>query len=229
MNIALVSAFRNAERYLIGYFTQAEQLSNQLMRRGDRLSFVWGEGDSADDTLRILCNMRPAFMSSVRNAVIVNVTHGGPVFGPVVHPQRFRQLAHVGNRLWSAIPANADVVVLVESDLIWEAETLVKLIDDLKEVPCVAPLVMEQSTGGFYDTWAYRRNGQRFTKQAPYHPGIGEGLLQLDSAGSCLAMNAALARQLVWREEDVIVGICEQINQLGGSVWLDPTLTIFHP
>ena len=234
MKVALISAFRNAEKYMNDYYRQVVSLHYALQARHDSLRCAWGEGDSTDCTLKRL----KGFTNGL-DAEVVDCTHGGPVYGPIVNAQRFRQLAHVGNRLWAHIPDAADVVVLVESDLIWEAATLVALIDHLENVPCVAPMIMEQSTGGFYDVWAFRRGWVNFTKCAPYHADIASAgsaderrqasLLQLDSAGSCLAMNASLARKLMWSEENVIVGICEQINQLGGGVFLDPALTVAHP
>lgn len=224
MNITLISAFRNAERYLSQYMNQVADLVSGLSLRGDHVTLIWGEGDSTDRTLERL----QSYVRFGYPAKIVNCTHGGPVYGSVVDAKRFKQLAYVANRMLICIPDDADVVLMVESDLYWQAETLLALLDRLQDVPCVAPMVMERSSGGFYDTWAFRRNGVRFTKFAPYHPDIGEGLLQLDSAGSCLAMNAVLARQLIWPEEDVIVGLCRQINALGASVWLDPGLTVYH-
>lgn len=223
MNVCFLSAFRNATSYLNRYFDQVGDLEAALGNRGDNLNLVWGEGDSTDDTLLWL-------KSSPYEATIVDCTHGGPVFGSVENAQRFRQLAHVGNCMFKAIPEDTDVVLYVESDLIWDAETLISLIDDLAYVPAVVPMVMEICTGGlFYDTYCYRKDGERFKKQPPYHPGLtGSGMVELDSAGSCMAMNADLARHLVW-DERVFVGICQQIRELGGSLWIDSNLTIHHP
>lgn len=108
MNITLCSAFRNAEKYQDRYFNQVEQLADVLRDRNDSLWCVWGEGDSTDKTLRQLC------MGLALNRIdggIVDCTHSGPTFESIEHPQRFRQLAHVGNKILSAIPADADVVL----------------------------------------------------------------------------------------------------------------------
>lgn len=228
MNICLLSAFRNATGYVNRYLDQVGALAVELLDRCDNLSLVWGEGDSTDNTLYHLQKYQAAAGFYIPLIPVVDCTHGGPVFGSVVNEQRFRQLAHVGNCLWRHIPKDADVVLYVESDLIWDAETMLRLIDDLQRVPAVAPVVMELSTGGFYDTYCYRKDGVNFKKYPPYHPALTCGMVELDSAGSCMAMNAELARHLVW-DERVFVGISQQIRDIGASVWLNQELTIYHP
>lgn len=224
MNVTLISAFRNSEQRVGAFCDQTYQLYKALEARGDTLFLILGEGDSTDRTRAYL-----AALFAGSDHVLVDCSHGGPIYGPVVDEQRFRQLAHVGNQMWRHIPADAGAVVQVESDLLWSTDTLLGLLNQLAEVPCVAPLLLEKETALFYDVWAYRRGGKHFTKPRPYHPDIGAGLLELDSAGSCLVMNAAIARQLTWPQEDVIVGICNQIKALGGSIWLAPQFTVYHP
>jgi hypothetical protein len=97
-------------------------------------------------------------------------------------------------------------------------------------------MVMHQTNPGmyagdgpfFYDRFSFVRNGVHFTNEPPYHADLNGGMLQMDSVGSCVAMNGALARHVKFTEESVIVGVCEQIYALGGSVWLDSSLKIFH-
>lgn len=224
MNVTMCSSFRNAENYLDRYFEQVNQLDLLLCERGDSSHLVLGEGDSTDNTSHRLQRLSYWF-----NPTLINVSHGGPDYGHIVDAGRFKQLAGVWNRIWSQIPADADVVIMVESDLIWSADTIIALIDDLEHVPCVAPFVAELSTQGFYDCWGFRKNGKHFNKHEPYFDGWPTTeLVPVDSAGSCLVMKAALARHLTWPEEDVIVGICNQIYRYGGSVHLDPACTVTH-
>jgi len=207
------------------YFRQAEELQKALIGRGDTLSLVSGEGDSTDGTRGLLWALLHPF-----DATLVDVSHGGPAFGSVVDVQRFKQLAGVWNCIWMHIPTSADIVIFCESDLIWDADTMIALIDDLKRVPCVAPFLAELSTAGFFDTWAYRKDGKHFNKHEPYFDGWPTTeLVPIDSAGSLLVMNAELARHLTWPEEDIVVGICNQIYRYGGSVHLDPACTVTHP
>jgi hypothetical protein len=82
--------------------------------------------------------------------------------------------------------------------------------------------------GRFYDTYAFVRNGVNFTNEPPFYADLNGSILQMDSVGSCIAMNGALAKHLIWPEEDVVVGLCAHIYALGASVWLDSSLSIKH-
>lgn len=226
MNITILSSFRNATRHIDRYFTQIDALAACLARRGDRLNLQLGYGDSTDGTSEMLFESAACSIG----AVLHNVTHGGAEYGSIEHPQRFKQLAYVGNRLLATIPPDADVVGIVESDLIWDAMTMLRLIDHLRDVPAVAPMIMD-GPDSFYDVFAFRRDGQRFTKTPPYHAVFsrGDDLVQLDSAGSVLWMRGDLARVVRCTEDEVIVGLCEDINAHAGSIWLDSRCIVHHP
>lgn len=225
MNVTLCSAFRNAMHYLPRYLDQCYWLDASLHQQGHTLRFVWGEGDSTDATLKTL----ESFMGLFK-ATIVDCTHGGQVYGSIESWLRFKQLSHVGNVIWAAIPEDTDAVIYVESDLIWEPATLVKLLEALTVYPAVVPMIMDSPPADtFYDVWAYRRNGVRFTKRFPFHADFWpHSVMQLDSAGSCMALRWKLAQGLSF-PEDCFVGFCRLLYQQGGELWLDPTLTVFHP
>lgn len=229
MKITVCSALRSATSYLTRYFVQVDILRRNLAKRGDTLSLVLGEGDHADDTRAML----PGWVESLGlDAEIVACDHGGPAFGPVVDPQRFRQLAFVWNQIWQRIPVDSDVVLFLESDLIWHSKTLIALVDRVTQgLPAVAPLVLERGSHKWYDTWGFRRDGQQFRKEPPYADRwqAAGSLLQLDSAGSCIAINGHVARRLHWPEDNVVIGLSRQIYGMAGPVWLDSELKVEHP
>jgi len=225
MNVTLCSSFRNSCEYLQRYFAQIHALDTALHDRGHTLRFVWGEGDSTDDTLKTLQAATYRF-----KAAITDCTHGGPAFGSIESQQRFQQLAYVGNQIWAAIPDDTDAVIYVESDLIWEPETMVGLLEMLTVYPAVAPMILDSPPKvTYYDTWGSRCSGLRFTKRPPYHPDIVAGqMLKLDSAGSCIALRWKLAQWLHF-PEDCFVGFCRELHKQGGELWLDPSLICYHP
>lgn len=236
MNVCLCSSFRNSAAYIDRYFEQVDGLACLLAARGDRLALYLGYGDSDDGTGELLYEAA----SFAVGALLIECSHGGKFYGPVVDATRFKQLAFVANRVWKCVPQEADVVLWVESDLIWQPSTIMALINDLEAVPAVAPMVLDAPpANSWYDTWAYRRRGRQFQKQPPYHPDLedreflrqnGNGdLLPLQSAGSCMALWGRLARRLCFPEEDVFVGFCKQLTQIGGSLWLNRRQTVFHP
>jgi hypothetical protein len=189
-----------------------------------------GYGDSSDGTGELLFDK---FAFEI-GALLIECNHGGPEFGPIVDSTRFAQLSFVANRIWRCIPLDTDVFCSIESDLIWDAKTILKLIDHVSEYPVIAPLVFHREPAGasfvrFYDTFAFRINGERFTNEPPYHPSLNGSVMRLDSAGSCLVMQGSIARQITVPEEDVIVGTCKQIYSLGYAVHCDPQLRVEHP
>lgn len=226
MNVTIVSAFRQAAGPQIDrYFDQIERLGWALGSRGDTLHLILGYGDSTDGTGEELfeaCQYRFP-------ALLMEVSHGGPHFGSIEDAQRFRQLAQTWNKLLPNIPKEADAVVLLESDLVWEAATLMALIDHLATYPAIAPMILDADPPDrFRDVYAFRRNGVRFTNEAPYHADLNGKVLQVDSAGSVLALRGPLARAVSVPEADVVVGLCRQLYEQGGAVYVDPALKVFH-
>lgn len=225
LNIALISAFRNSTAYIQRYCEQMDSLQVELAKQGVALKLILGYGDSSDRTGEFLheqCTFR-------FDCSLVDVSHGGPAFGSVVHVQRFKQLAYVMNSLWSNLPCNADVVGLVESDLVWSPESLLGLLEGLHGAQMIAPMVYDLK-GAFYDSWAYRRHSKHFTNEPPYHPDLkGTAPLEMDSVGSVFLLDGKLGRQVFWPEEDVVVGLCKQVRELSGRIVLMPNLKVYHP
>lgn len=241
MNICLCSAFRDSEPYLDRYVAQVDALGRMITARGDRFAMVWGEGDSEDQTLKRLILAAEGIPWPVRR---VDCTHGGRRYGSVVAAERFRQLAYVGRQIFATVPPGADVVIYVESDLIWRPETMTGLIEHLipgvmadpvpysrpAPITAVAPPVLLNRRGwpptSWYDTLAFVADGQHFTHRRPWHPAtVGQTRIQLDTAGSCLAMRADWARLAgAQMGERLLMGMCEQFREWGGSIWLDLTV-----
>jgi hypothetical protein len=229
MNITLCSSFRTSGDALRRYYQQAQALRYHLQARGDTLHFVWGEGDSRDGTLTLLKVMA----TELGNAQIVDCAHGGPAFGSVVNAARFKQLAYVASRVWAAIPADSDVVVWVESDLIWDAATMTNLIDQVAEYGAISPMVLLArkgwSTEALYDTWAFRLNGEHFEHHPPYHTGYNpDQPFRVDSAGSCMAMRGDIAQRITFDDNTLFSEISRQISFGGSAVYVDPGLAVRH-
>lgn len=237
MNIVVVSSFRNAESYIERYCDQMDEFQTLLLEKGHNLSLILGEGDSTDKT-------REALYEEIQNrfqALVVDVTHGGQHYGSVVHPERFKQLAHVGNTLWKHIPLEANYVALIESDLIWTGATLMNLLKGLETLVAsrsfgtrrilIAPLVLHQD-GSFYDTWAFRKEKTHLLSEPPYHAKLNyDGrFTEMDSVGSCVLMTSNIARLVRFPEKDVVYGFCrEAVIQHHAMVYMDRKSTVYHP
>lgn len=231
MNIVIASIFRDSASYIDRYVSQAAALRDALAARGDSLRGVWGEGDSNDRTATILAEKA---RKRALTFDLIDVSHGGPKFSSVNVEQRWRQISYCCNLVLHAIPDTADVVIYVESDLIWSAETMLHLIDTLGDgIDVVSPMSMAngETPPRFYDTYGHRASGINFEPFAPFHPGLTEGkLLRLDSAGSCLVLRGDVARLARFDPpQDGIVGFGKDIDKHGYELWLDPTQSVWHP
>jgi hypothetical protein len=235
VNVTLVSYFRNAIPYLPRFFAQTEALAAALADRGDHLSLVLGEGDSIDQTRSCLVQWQARVHPTLPTALL-DVSHGGPPFGSVVNPLRFRQLAYVVNLLLDALPAEAERVIYVESDLIWDADTMLSLLNATTfgnaDIACPMILASDDPVR-FYDLWAYVAQDQHFAPWPPYHPVLtgkgGGGPVPLQMAGSCLVMKADVARHHRLTSDEAIRGFTRQATTDGRTLYLYPTLVVRHP
>lgn len=230
MNIVLASIFRNSSGYLDRYFSQITALRAKLAERGDTLSFVWAEGDSEDDTFQ---RLGVALNGSEKHSRLIQINHGGPVFGSIDNDQRWRNISKVCNGLLDTIDSPCDIVVYIESDLLWTPETILALIDRVCHgVDAIAPMCFHLPTGLFYDIWGHRKDGVRFQQYSPYHKALTPGveLALIDSAGSCIVMRDDVAKQARFNPPELgIVGFGNTIRELGFKLWLDPAQRVFHP
>lgn len=227
MNVATVSCVRNATRYLPWFFVQLRGLRNALAARGHTLRMIVVEGDSTDDTWALL---RAEVQDAGLTADLVQHHHGGPPFGSVEHPERWRQLAAVYNTALDRLTEADDWVLHVEADLLWQPWLIEGLLSRLRDVDAVAPLVMLRPHW-FYDTFGFRTlDDRRFWPHPPYHPdGLSTRLTEIGAAGSCVAVRGEYARAARWSPEDVSVGWWRDMRAAGACLWLDPMTQVEHP
>ena len=224
-SILLGSIFRNSTRYLGRYFDQVNRLSAMLALSNMALRAVFVEGDSTDNTRERLEDF--SRQSHVPTGVMVR-EHGGPMWGSVDVKDRWDALAWCCNGVMEEVTAFDDALIYVESDLIWEPQTLVSLLAHLYTVPAVAPMCFS-TEGQFYDTYGHRKDGVCFSPFPPYHPALSaQGLTQIDSAGSCIVMRGELAR-VVRFGDGCVTGLGQSIYDNGGTLFVDPELKVVHP
>ena len=179
MNVTVSSIFRNSSAYLAAYFDRVTALREHVDVR-----LVLGEGDSTDGTGDLLRAM------AGRGDTVLTVNHGGPRFGSVDHPERWANIAQVVRAVIGRVGDPGDAFVWVESDLLWDPDTMLGL---LKADRPVAPLVLHGVGNHFYDTWGFRKGGIMFSSQPPYlsvQTGSTDPLVPVDSCGSCFVLPA---------------------------------------
>lgn len=237
MRVALLSAFHNmaSRRGCIErYFVQAAGLRDLLAHRPGQpyLRLILVEGDSTDHTQQELAARLADGMWL--GSALVDRSHGRHVWHSVEVPERMANLAYVFNGGLDQVAPSDDVVVYVDSDLIWEPGMLLALCSRIEPgaVDLLAPMVFAGEH--FYDVWGFRAGGGvRFSPFPPYHHALANGaqagLFKLDTAGACIAMSSLVARQCRLTEDEAIVGLCKQATARGFNLYLDPSLRVEHP
>jgi hypothetical protein len=227
MNIVVGSAFRNAAHRLDKYFAQVCALREQLYGEGD-VRLIAAEGDSVDGTRDAL--VRLAHRNSL-NLQLPECSHGGPAFGSTEAPERMKALSKVGNAIFNSVRSDDDVLLYVESDLLWSPvvarQILVQAAIRESDFDVFAPLIFAGEH--FYDIWGYRKNGERFSPFPPYHAELGAGLTEVDSVGSCFATRSAVALSCRIRNDGALVDFCEDVRRHGFKIAVDPMLRVEHP
>lgn len=225
MTVTCCSIFRDSEDYLDRYFLQIAHLEKAL---GEEVRLVLAEGDSTDNTRE---HIEKHLVDHANGDALLNVTHGGPKFGSIDHPQRWAQIATCCNAVMEAAADHPGPKIYVESDLIWEPPTMIQLLEDLAVYPAVAPLSMKD--GRFYDTYGHRGlDGKRFEYAEPYHEVMVRTapVVEIGSAGSCIVMREDVAAVARFGENDCVVGLGRNIRQVAGaSLWLDKRVAVVHP
>jgi GT2 family glycosyltransferase len=225
MQIAIGSIFRNAEYYIYRYMQQIWRLRELEPRHMFRI--VLCEGDSTDGTFELLDAL--AFDAVTKRA------HGGPLFGSVDNKERWTNISWTWEGVLERLLPADDVFILVDSDLIWEPETMLRLVGHLQkpDVDMVAPMCFRQ--GYHYDTWGLRgTDGSGYGAWPPYHRELSEpprpnGLYRIRSAGACMVMHGKVARTCHFTPADMAnVGFCWNMAENGYQLWLDPTLRVHH-
>lgn len=225
MHIVIASIFRDSESYIPRYFNQVQQLIALNTLHGDTTRLVIAEGDSADDTYAALSKK-----SARLDVELLKIDHGGPRFGSIDNATRWHNISKVCNGVLERIRDDDDVVVYVESDLLWFPESIRALISDTLHYDAVSPICIHLATGQFYDTWGFRKDGICFAPQAPYHPNIRDNYSVLDSAGSCIVMRGEVARACRFNPPELgIVGFGQDIHKHGFSLHLNKNHRVLHP
>ena len=224
-NIVVGSAFRDAAgRQVTLWLDQVAALQAYLCT--DSVRAIAVEGDSTDSTRRQLTQKGG---HSLLDLDLRTCNHGGPAYGQTEAPERMKALAKVGTEMLRGVTALDDVLVYVESDLIWDSLTIAELVEmvsvDGKTV--IAPLVF--AGANFYDVWGFRKDGDRFSPFPPYHAGLNpSGLTEVDSVGSCLVMPASAAMQVPFGDNHLI-DWCANARAAGYCIMVSADHAIRHP
>ena len=229
MNIVIGSAFRNSARYINRYLAQVLALQEHVGHE-HQVRVIAVEGDSGDHTDEVLAARAEMWEMDV---TIIKCEHGHPEFGSTESAVRLRELTKVSNAVFRGVKTSDDVLLYVESDLVWRPHDVGSCIDMAHRreagFDVFAPLVFAGSA--FYDIWGFRGlDGERFGPFSPYHKSMpAGGLGEISSAGSCLAMRGKVARKVRNTTENALVGWCECAATAGYKIACAVDFRVDHP
>lgn len=238
MNIVVGSAFRNCAPAITRYFKRIDALQEHAQQP---VRVVAVEGDSVDRTRELLADYTRYF-----DLEIITCNHGGRKFGSTEDEDRLVALSKVGNAIFGGVRETDDVLLYVESDLLWNPHDVGTLIDCAAEkrygIDIWGPVVM--AGAAFYDVWGYRHlDGSRFSPFEFVVNTLGElvkaedgslsrpemPFLELSSIGSCLAMRADIARQVRITDDYCLVGWCKNARAAGHRIGIYWDAQVNHP
>lgn len=210
-------------------FGQWYDLGTALQNRGDYPVCVFVENDSVDKTWWEINEFGGC---GHIHTVCIQAHDDCPYYPSRDIPARWRHLAWVGNHVLEEVNDTHDVVLYVESDLLWTTDAMLRLIDQAVETGDAVVAMNMHANGNYYDIWGSSIRGTRFKPSRPFHPALDSwesGLVPCDSACGAIAMPGSLARQVRFQPEDCFVGLCRDVRAKGHAVWLDPSVSVIHP
>lgn len=189
------------------------------------LRFVWVVGDSTDGTADALRQLTVGY----DDVTIVEMATGIDGDDP---DSRLRRLSVTANHYWQHV-GDADYVLLHESDIQSPYNVVNLLVAHAEQgrCPIAAWPTLEIRPGRkvFYDCWAYRKDGVRFTNHFPYHACYrADRPFVVDSAGTVLLFHAEDA-SLAHMDKRAVLDLCWHLREQGRAIWVDPTLEVVQP
>jgi GT2 family glycosyltransferase len=227
VKVSIGSIIRDGAGYVDRYADQIEALRTATDMHTFHSIIV--EGDSRDDTY---AKLKARFNGSVTHA-----SHGGPAFGSVGDPVRFKQSSWTWEHVLELIHPRDEAFVYLEADLLWQPAAILRLLFYLQcpGVDVVAPMCWYGPENRAYDLWGMRgTDGMGFGPFPPFHHSLTDdnetGLYPINSAGSCLAMRGEVARTCHFQPADLaVVGWCQNMREHGYKLFLDPMTKVIHP
>lgn len=179
-DLTILSIFRQSEKYVYRYL---QQVTEAFELNGGKCHAVWLEGDSTDNTYKILQQGKEKLEQTGNvDVTLIKFDNGGPYWPSIINQDRWFQIATCWNKCLEGLKPSK-ITICVESDLIYNPaviKPLVEKIDDKHHV--IYPMLMTYDGSyektpdfeHFHDTWGMRRGDQRFSNLPPYWPDSDE-------------------------------------------------------
>jgi hypothetical protein len=202
----------------------AARAQHLLQKTYPHRRYVWVVGDTDDDTT---AQLRAVAERSAEDITLVDIGATSATF------DRLARLSVTANAGLDLVQSEDDYWLIHESDLQSPPDLLERFLAHLREGrECLAgwPTLTMNGANLFYDTFAYRRDGQMFRNTAPYHPCYRpDAPFEVDSFGSVYLFPAEDVRAGMRCGRRACLDLCQWAKDHGRRLWVDPTLEIVQP
>jgi hypothetical protein len=116
-----------------------------------------------------------------------------------------------------------DYVLFIDSDVVSIPPNLLKHLIT-RNVDIIAPYVYNYHSKIFFDTYIFRKDGNKFSINPPFQ----EEVLEVDSVGTCLLVRSKVLKECRFANPHHWLHFCYFAREKGYKVYADPTIRIEH-
>ena len=226
--IAIASIIRNEESN--GNLKGFLRCCQNLEQYHDNIFYVFIEGDSSDNTFKIL----KSWLIHKKDYILKKIDRGNTPFAKTRDQRRTTYFAELRNILIDLILSVPDIseVLMIDANYGW-GDDLISLLRHT-DADIAAPLVATRKNHDgkyiFYDIWAFRKDGREFSPFYPYCSGFDpDAPTNIDSAGGCYLIRRKVLDAGVrynGKRDCEHVSFCQGAKKKGFTVKIDPNVVI---
>jgi hypothetical protein len=217
--VVLVSLWRNDE-----FRALSARAAHLLAKTYPNVRWLWLVGDSSDGTEGVLRRQT----ENNPKVTVVKADTGIEGSDPWT---RLRRLGATVDRALETINDEDDLVLIHESDL-RSAPNVIERFLATGLCPIAGwPTLDLGARRVFYDTWAYRAAGTKFTNYPPYHQVYRPNEpFEVEGFGSVYMFHAEDVRAGLRSGSRACLTLCDQLRtRFGRTLWVDPRIEIVQP
>jgi len=245
--LAVLSLWRDSERYLTRSLNQFEAMEEELQDRDIRVVYSFFENDSKDETPTKLLSWLKG-----RKGILQSERIDAPRWGSVSSLDRVRYQARYRNMALAPLNTyyNFDYLLVADSDVYWDPELIIGMIDRLEANPSwgmispntvqnVRDFVEDTDRPSYFDSWSLKDEDDEQCLTFAANPFLRQEDRELWAEGKPVYCNSAFGSIAMVKAEAldcedgvewaVIDGVehwefCAGVRNNGYEVIADPTL-----
>lgn len=221
--IVMASIWRNDTKRRL-----EDRVEHLLSKTYPNMRWLWLVGDSFDGTYSAL---QKALLDRREEKEEVDIFISDSGISGDDHATRLRRLSIAVNDVFNRVEAMDEYLLWHESDLVSPPDIAERLLATGKCPVAGWPILRTQMGIMFYDTFAYRSGGVKFSNLPPYHSCYRpDRPFTVDSAGSVIMFRANdIGTGGVRCKTEALVEICNGLRSKGREIWVDPSIPVIQP